>query len=51
VEIGRIPVNQTSYVATNLSANTSYSFTVRAVDIQGNLSPVSAALTARTAIN
>jgi chitodextrinase len=51
VEIGRIPVNQASYVATNLSANTSYSFTVRAVDIQGNLSPVSAALTARTAIN
>jgi chitodextrinase len=51
VEIGRIEASQTSYQATGLLANTSHSFTVKAMDIQGNLSPSSPTLAVRTAIN
>jgi len=39
----------TSYTATGLSANTEYTFTVRARDAAGNVSPASPARTVRTA--
>lgn len=43
-----VSVTGTSYTATGLAPSTAYSFTVRAVDLAGNVSPDSPAATAKT---
>jgi fibronectin type 3 domain-containing protein len=48
VVVGTVSGSTTSFVSSGLSAGSTYSFTVRALDAAGNQSPASAAVTATT---